>query len=1227
MKLVEATTLVWLLLQLQPVQTTNTLPVNHRGSAPNGRNQRPGVTEVSSTTTTHASSTSSTLGSTSSTTSIYTGATFSTTTSNTRSTSTTIPYTTKQPDEPMCGKDHECNPAGNRPCCHLSSVYSGKCQRSNYLTCNCKDCIDYRIVHDLRASGTNCTITRVGDFLKTVCSDEDDKTNYYFKCINSNVSYQYNGVRAEPGGFRLYSNACENDKYAYQSCNRRSYIVKNYKTGHALCGTYYCTDSWNNTKFFNCYNKNCPVSKVCPKDLSTFMLRTCDHKCATRACKDETNCNGYQYSFVCVRHGYPWSLSLDDLCNGDRRCDNGEDERDCKVTNTTLHTCPHGPTRRLVPIFNYTRCATFDTKGTKGHFPYCRNFYEQTNCSDVGRIGGRCLINGYLSSVSIYVVCDSEFKGTTISTKLCDNGLDDACITPSSDMKSGCKVHKHRMCDGVFDCLTGSDELDDMCALTVNNFYCNRTFNFDHSGKNKGFPMMWILDNVTDCENGEDEIRGKWKLCENVIEMTQFVVSSNEECQNVFRCSGQKTAVRFDVLCDGFESCGFRGNENKLCEIARDFPKIARNIPDSAQHTSTLDLCADQKYLNCKMMWFEGPQGGRKIFGISKTRQKLIAPSSKLNCSYQFGEYYVYLSCLNLCLGHTTCPLANKNLTHDSCPGQPYSDRVYTLAEESLTFAVRTGPNQYRQPNVFECNNRRCVNYSQVCDLINDCGDLSDEKNCTNHMICKSTDKEGSRKQLIALSQRCDGIYDCFDLSDECNDHCGKRILQNWVLRILCWLMGTLASGFNFFTVVNEVRQFRGCKTNNMLVTKALVSLIGCGDFLIGVYLVGISIYDSFLFGHDFCAQQIKWFTGSGCAVLGIISTVGSQLSLFTMTILSIDRMTGIVRNSTRMTPPAPVNRKGILKAVYLTCGATVVSSAIALIPLAPFLQDYFVQGMHYDTDPNYKLFIGFPDKARHIRALQAYHNTTNITADTSWREIGQKVDEMYSQTYGTMNRTAVHFYGNDGICLFKYFVRRDDPRRSRETLQDFTDIIDHKGDAMMWLILIMNLSCFIVITVCYVIINILTRRSSERSGATQNESVIKQNMAIQKKITAIIATDFVCWVPFSIICALHNLKGIDATGWYVNFSMVVLPINSVINPLLYDNTVRDFLMQKFKGMITKMSNSRIAVYIRQKQQERKRNSKEENIEMDIVPTPATRSPQNLSKPAENIENSTTPTS
>ena len=66
-----------------------------------------------------------------------------------------------------------------------------------------------------------------------------------------------------------------------------------------------------------------------------------------------------------------------------------------------------------------------------------------------------------------------------------------------------------------------------------------------------------------------------------------------------------------------------------------------------------------------------------------------------------------------------------------------------------------------------------------------------------------------------------------------------------------------------------------------------------------------------------------------------------------------------------------------------------------------------------------------------------------------------------------------------------------------------------------------------------------------------------------------IIITDFMCWVPFIVVCGLHYLSVFDATPWYSLFSLVVLPINSLINPLLYNEEIAKLLGNVCTRLIT----------------------------------------------------------
>ena len=146
--------------------------------------------------------------------------------------------------------------------------------------------------------------------------------------------------------------------------------------------------------------------------------------------------------------------------------------------------------------------------------------------------------------------------------------------------------------------------------------------------------------------------------------------------------------------------------------------------------------------------------------------------------------------------------------------------------------------------------------------------------------------------------------------------------------------------------------------SSTILFDKILVTAIGFGDLLTGVYLLAISIIDVISL-NSYCKIQLEWLTGLACAMVGVVSTIGAQLSLFAMVTLALTRAINIVRGS--LVKPRPATARDWVYVAMVLGMIGGVSVAIATTPLLPPFQDFFVNGQTYD--PALRIFSGAVNK------------------------------------------------------------------------------------------------------------------------------------------------------------------------------------------------------------------------------------------------------------------------
>ena len=486
-----------------------------------------------------------------------------------------------------------------------------------------------------------------------------------------------------------------------------------------------------------------------------------------------------------------------------------------------------------------------------------------------------------------------------------------------------------------------------------------------------------------DCVNGIDEDITKWKYCE----YSTFTIYGIENCEDVYICpSGSPLYVDIKSICDVLLSC--KGGI-EICNSEISTSSQLKYAPVNVDNVNYLHHCLiglEHLYkhiVSCEHVTYPTDE----ILGTKPNY--LYLPTKQVSCKYVYGELYVYLSCSGMCYS-ARCPLT---LTPLSGICSKTLKRVsYSLSfSGSLAFVKKAKNNYFSVDNIFVCDNGNFVDYSKVCNLIDDCGDDTDEDNYVNHFVCNV--RSNYSKSYIALSSVCDGRNDCLDESDE-SSCCHRQLIDDFVLKICSWLIGTLSLLLNGATQVRSISTIKRVRTSSALTDKVLVTYINLGDWLVGSYLFSLAVLDAY-FGSNFCLKQFDWLLSSSCSILGVVSTIGSQISLFSMTILSITRL---VRISKGLSIPGPVNKKGcVLMAImiFFLLGSSVV---IAVIPLLPLFEDIFINALYL---PDIDFLRGFVTKRNLKPTLEFYYGRIRLgVSNLSWNSFTSLINGMFTSSY-----------------------------------------------------------------------------------------------------------------------------------------------------------------------------------------------------------------------------------
>eukprot|EP00064_Thunnus_orientalis_P016917 superscaffoldBa00003463_g16990 len=117
------------------------------------------------------------------------------------------------------------------------------------------------------------------------------------------------------------------------------------------------------------------------------------------------------------------------------------------------------------------------------------------------------------------------------------------------------------------------------------------------------------------------------------------------------------------------------------------------------------------------------------------------------------------------------------------------------------------------------------------------------------------------------------------DAFNPCED-----VISQSFLRVLVWVVSLLAISANFLVMIILLTS-----RQKLSITRFLMGHLVFADFCMGMYVLLIASVDIYTRSHYY-HYAIAWQTGTGCNLAGTLSVFASELSVYTLTLISFQR-------------------------------------------------------------------------------------------------------------------------------------------------------------------------------------------------------------------------------------------------------------------------------------------------------------------------------------------------
>ncbi|XP_070539486.1 uncharacterized protein [Ptychodera flava] len=770
-------------------------------------------------------------------------------------------------------------------------------------------------------------------------------------------------------------------------------------------------------------------------------------------CKDSSDEEGCEP--VCQRSQFKCSngrcISLSFYCDFKDQCGDGSDESNCLYPGCAPNQfqCSNGECiDQTLKCNQHQDC--IDGSDEDGYL--CINECHGFRCYDNHCLPSSAECDGMIdchgnSNEDEHAQCPYiDDVGCAVGQIQCNNGacadrahicIYDYTTIDGRDYHTGCRDVTHlRSCEH-FEC--------PIHTLKCPDTYC--------------IPLRLRCDGVRDCPNGEDEM-----MCDSYV------------CPGAYRCHGNTRCISLPQRCDGVKQCP-DGDDELLCDTS---------CPEGCLCNGYVIDCSGRRWIDIP------PDMSLKARSLDLNGERFRDNKEESSQNGERGPYLnllensfaelIFLAKLDISFNElTSIPRECVNKLANLIILDISYNRIEALVRDTFfglakltTLSLEGNPLKRIEDRAFrglDALPKLDLGNLQLQALTNDVfeGLISlKELNISHNQISVGTENQFFRHLVNLTTLYSDRLYFCClanqspsvtkletctperDPFSSCKD-----LMANQYLRSFLWILGASSFFGNIFVILWRLKD----KAERRKAHSLLILNLGMADFLMGVYMLIIACVDLYYRGV-YSVFDESWRHSRLCQFSGCLSMISSEVSVFALTVITVDRFISIVFpfSSHKMTLYVA---KKVCMIGWLV---VVILSALPLLPIGYF---------------------------------------------------------------------AGEFYARSSVCL---------------PLQ-ITNIRHPGWEYSVAIFLILNLLSFGIILIGYLAMFAAVRRTGKAAAASSRRQC---ETALARRMTAIILTDFLCWMPI-IIMGLIGLSGVYIPPDVYAFTAVfILPLNSSINPILY---------------------------------------------------------------------------